>query len=94
MINIALWLLSGALIGWLASMIMGTNAQQGTLMNIVVGVVGAFIGGYVTNMLGFSGTTINDGSFSLNSLVISLIGAVLLLGIVTIVRRVQSRSAS
>jgi uncharacterized membrane protein YeaQ/YmgE (transglycosylase-associated protein family) len=91
MINFILWLLFGALVGWLASMVMKTDAQQGTLMNIIVGIVGAFIGGLVFNLAGFSGTNINDSAFSLSSLVVSFIGAVILLGIVNMVRRGQVR---
>jgi uncharacterized membrane protein YeaQ/YmgE (transglycosylase-associated protein family) len=70
---------------------MRTNAQQGVLMNIVVGIVGAFLGGFIFNMLGVGGTTINDTAFNLNSLLISFIGAVILLGIINLVRRGQAR---
>jgi uncharacterized membrane protein YeaQ/YmgE (transglycosylase-associated protein family) len=91
MINFLLWLVFGALVGWLASMVMKTDAQQGTLMNIVVGIVGAFIGGLVFNLAGFSGTNINDSAFSLSSLVVSFIGAVILLGIVNMMKRGQVR---
>jgi uncharacterized membrane protein YeaQ/YmgE (transglycosylase-associated protein family) len=91
MINFLLWLVCGALVGWLASIVMRTNAQQGVLMNIVVGIVGAFLGGFIFNMLGVGGTTINDTAFNLNSLLISFIGAVILLGIINLVRRGQAR---
>jgi len=87
MINFILWLLFGALVGWLASILMHTNAQQGTLLNIVVGIVGAFLGGLLFNFLGIGGGTINDGNFSLNSLLVSLVGAVVLLGLINLVRR-------
>jgi uncharacterized membrane protein YeaQ/YmgE (transglycosylase-associated protein family) len=86
MINLIVWLIVGGVIGWLASIVMHTNAQQGTLMNIVVGIVGAFIAGLVLSpMLGIS--TINQANFSLPGLLISLAGAIALLAIVSFVRR-------
>ncbi|HET7011547.1 MAG TPA: GlsB/YeaQ/YmgE family stress response membrane protein [Anaerolineales bacterium] len=84
--NIILWLLVGALVGWLASRIMGTDAQQGALLNIVVGVVGALLAGWIISPLLGVGT-INSGDFSLGSLLVSLVGAVLLLWIVSLFRR-------
>jgi uncharacterized membrane protein YeaQ/YmgE (transglycosylase-associated protein family) len=87
MINFILWLLFGALVGWLASLVMKTDAQQGALLNIVVGIVGAFLGGLIFNLLGIGGSNINDGNFNLSALVVSFIGAVVLLGIVNLVRR-------
>lgn len=80
--GIILWLIVGGVIGWLASMIMRTDAQQGILMNIVVGIVGAFIGGLI-----FSGGTINNAGLTLTSFLVSLVGAVILLAIVNLVRR-------
>ncbi len=91
MINFLLWLIFGALVGWVASIMMRTNAQQGTLMNIIVGIVGAFLGGYLFNLAGYSGTNINDSNFNLNSLVVSLVGAVVLLGIVNMAQRGRVR---
>lgn len=86
MINFIVWIVVGALIGWLASLIMRTNSQQNTLLDIVVGIVGAFVAGLVvTPFLG--GGTINQGNFSFISLVVSLIGAVILLGVVNVFRR-------
>ena len=87
MINFILWLLFGALIGWLASIVMRTDAQQGALMNIVVGIVGAFLGGLIFNLIGGAGVNINDNAFNLGSLVVSFIGAVVLLGIVNLFTR-------
>jgi uncharacterized membrane protein YeaQ/YmgE (transglycosylase-associated protein family) len=81
-----LWLLVGALVGWLASRIMGTDAQQGALLNIVVGVVGALLAGWLLSPL-FGVATINSGDFSLGSLLISLVGAIILLAIVNMFRR-------
>ena len=86
MINFILWLLFGALVGWLASIVMRTDAQQGPLLNIVVGIVGAFIGGLLANWLGFGGANINQSNFSLIALLVSFIGAVILLAIVNLVR--------
>ena len=86
-INFILWLLFGALIGWLASIVMGTNSQQGPLLNIVVGIVGAFLGGFIFSAFGIGGSNLNSGDFSLPSLLVSFIGAVILLGIVNLTRR-------
>ena len=82
MINLILWLVFGALVGWLASLVMRTDAQQGTLLNIVVGIIGAAIGGFI-----IGGSTINDNTFNLTSLLVSFVGAVILLAIVNLVRR-------
>ena len=77
----------GAVAGWLASIVMRTDAQQGALLNIVVGIVGAFLGGLLFNLLGLGGGNINDNNFNLGALLVSFIGAVVLLGIVNLVRR-------
>jgi uncharacterized membrane protein YeaQ/YmgE (transglycosylase-associated protein family) len=87
MINFILWLLFGALIGWLASMVMRTDAQQGALMNIIVGIVGAFLGGIIFSALGLGGSNINNSDFSLSSLIVAFIGAIVLLAIVNLFRR-------
>jgi uncharacterized membrane protein YeaQ/YmgE (transglycosylase-associated protein family) len=85
MVNFIVWLIVGGLVGWVASLIMRTNAQQGTLLNIVVGIVGAFIAGYVlTPVLNIG--TINSGDFSLPALLVSLVGAIILLAIVNVFR--------
>ena len=76
-----LWLIVGGLLGWVASMIMGTNDTQGKFLNIVVGIVGAFLGGLLLAPL-FGTGTINQGDFSFGSLIVSLLGAVILLFIV------------
>lgn len=81
-----LWLVIGGLIGWIASILMGTNDTQGKFLNIVVGVVGAFLGGLLIAPLLGTGT-INQYDFSVGSLVTSLIGAVLLLALVGFFRR-------
>lgn len=83
--GIIIWLVMGGLVGWVASMIMGTNGQQGIILNVVVGIVGAMIGGWLFGpMLGAG--SINDGITAM-SFVVSLIGAVLLLAIVSFFRR-------
>ena len=87
MINCFLWLVFGALVGWLASLVMRTDAQQGLLLNIVVGIVGAFLGGLVFSFMGIGGSTINNSDFSLVALLVSFVGAVILLAIVNLVRR-------
>jgi uncharacterized membrane protein YeaQ/YmgE (transglycosylase-associated protein family) len=91
MINFFLWLLFGALVGWLASLVMRTDAQQGLLLNIIVGIVGAFLGGIVFNFLGVSGSNINNSNFSLGGLLVAFIGAIILLAIVNLVRRGRVR---
>ncbi len=87
MINFILWLLFGALVGWLASIVMRTDAQQGALMNIIVGIVGAFLGGLLFSFLPGSTSNINNSDFSLGGLLVSFIGAVVLLAIVNLARR-------
>lgn len=90
MINFIIWILLGALVGWIASKIMGTDAQQGALLNIVVGIVGAFLAGLVISpLLGID--TINQDNFSIMGLIISLLGAILLLAIVNMFRRSAAR---
>lgn len=86
MINLILWLVAGAALGWIASMVMRTNAQQGTILNIVVGVVGAMIGGFL-----FGSSTINQNVFNVNALLVSLVGAVVLLAVVNLVQRGRVR---
>jgi uncharacterized membrane protein YeaQ/YmgE (transglycosylase-associated protein family) len=88
--NILIWLVVGGLIGWLASKIMNTDAQQGIGLNVVVGVIGALLAGWlITPLVG--GTTINQGDFSLSGLVISLLGAIILLAIVNLFRSGRTR---
>jgi uncharacterized membrane protein YeaQ/YmgE (transglycosylase-associated protein family) len=90
MINLIIWLIVGGLIGWVASMIMRTNAEQGAFLNIIVGIVGAAIAGFVISpLLGLP--TINQDSFSFGSLLVSLVGAIILLAIVNLFRRGRVR---
>lgn len=69
------WIILGALAGWIASLLMGTDAQQGAFANIVVGIIGAIVGGLIMEMFGASGVT----GFSLYSLLVAIGGAVLLI---------------
>ena len=84
MVNFIVWIIVGAIIGWVASMIMRTRG--GLLVNIVVGIVGAFIAGLVlTPLLGIG--SINQNNFSLPALIVSLLGAIILLAIVGLFQR-------
>lgn len=91
MMGIIIWLIVGGIIGWLASMIMKTDGQQGIFLNIIVGIIGAFLGGWIGGMLGIGGGDINSGDFSLSGLLMSLVGAVILLAIVNMFRRGRAR---
>jgi uncharacterized membrane protein YeaQ/YmgE (transglycosylase-associated protein family) len=82
MIGLIIWLVIGGVVGWLASIIMRTDAQQGILLNVVVGIVGAFIAGLI-----FSGGSINNQPLNLYTFLTSLVGAVVLLAIVNLIRR-------
>jgi uncharacterized membrane protein YeaQ/YmgE (transglycosylase-associated protein family) len=86
MINFLVWIILGGILGWIASMIMRTDAQQGTLTNIVVGIVGAGLAGMFLSSF-FGVATINQNNFSMPSLLVSLLGAVILLAIVNLFRR-------
>lgn len=88
--NLIIWLIVGGLIGWVASIVMKTNGQQGILLNVIVGIVGAFLGGWLISPL-VGVATINQDSFSLPALVVSLVGALILLAIVNLVRRGTTR---
>ncbi|MFO7632435.1 MAG: GlsB/YeaQ/YmgE family stress response membrane protein [Caldilinea sp.] len=88
--NFIVWIILGGIIGWVASMIMRTNAQQGILLNVVVGIVGAFLAGlFLTPFLGIG--TINQSDFSIPAMLVSLGGAVILLAIVNLFRRGRVR---
>jgi uncharacterized membrane protein YeaQ/YmgE (transglycosylase-associated protein family) len=81
MINFIIWLILGGVVGWLASIVMRTDAQQGAFLNIIVGIVGAFIGGLIFHH------DMNSGDFSLIALLEAFVGAIILLAIVNLVRR-------
>jgi uncharacterized membrane protein YeaQ/YmgE (transglycosylase-associated protein family) len=82
-VNILVWIIFGATAGWIASIIMRRNKQMGAIANIVVGIVGAFIGGYIMEYFGAEGVT----GFNLNSLLVAIGGAVILLFFVGLFRR-------
>jgi uncharacterized membrane protein YeaQ/YmgE (transglycosylase-associated protein family) len=88
--NFIIWLVVGGLIGWVASIIMKTDAQQGVFLNIVVGIVGSMLGGWLISPLIGAGT-VNQGDFSLGGLVVSLIGAIILLAIINLFKRGKAR---
>ena len=87
--NLILWLIIGGVVGWLASLIMKTDGQQGILLNVVVGIVGAFLGGFLISPL-VGVATINEG-ISIATIAVSLVGAVILLAIVNLFRRGRAR---
>lgn len=75
--NIIIWIIFGALAGWIASIVMKTDAEQGALMNIILGVIGAFLGGFIMNTFGASGVT----GFNFYSLFVAVIGAIVVIGV-------------
>lgn len=80
------YIIAGGLIGWVASIVMHTNGQQGILLNILVGIVGAFIAGMVLSpMLGIS--TIGQGNYSGPAILVTLVGSIILLAVVNMIRR-------
>lgn len=83
--GILIWLLVGGLVGWVASLIMKTDGSQGIILNVVVGIVGAFIAGFfISPLVGVS--TINQNALNIGSILVSLVGAIILIGIVKLVR--------
>jgi len=85
--GILAWIIFGALAGWISSLIMKTDAEQGALMNVVVGIIGAFIGGLVMSLFGSEGVT----GFNIRSFIVAIIGACVALAIYrTITRRTVS----
>jgi len=88
--NIILIIIIGGILGWLASLVMRTDAQQGILLNIVVGVVGAILGGLLISPL-LGDAPITSGSFDIGSLIVSFLGALILLAIVNLFRRGSMR---
>ncbi len=85
LVGLIVWLVIGGVVGWLASLVMRTDGQQGILLNVVVGIVGAFLGGLIISPLVGVGT-INAG-ISIGSVLVSLVGAIILLAIVNLIRR-------
>ena len=84
--NFIIWLIVGGVIGWLASLVMKTDGQQGIILNVVVGIVGAMLGGWLISPMVGAGT-INQDNFSLPALLVSFVGAAILLAVVNLVRR-------
>ncbi len=80
--GIILWIVFRALAGWIASLVMHTDAQQGPVLNIVVGIVGAVIGGFLFSLVGQAGVT----GFNLYSLIVAVVGAIALIAVVKAVR--------
>jgi uncharacterized membrane protein YeaQ/YmgE (transglycosylase-associated protein family) len=88
--GIILWLVIGGVIGWLASIVMRTDGSQGIFLNIVVGIIGALLGGWLISPMVGAGT-INSGDISLAGLFGSFLGAVVLLAIVNLITRKRVR---
>jgi len=86
MINIIIWIVLGAFSGWIASMIAGTNSSQGAIGNIVVGILGAFVGGWLMQTFGL-GSDASLGTFNLYSVLVAIGGATLLLFIYRAITR-------
>jgi uncharacterized membrane protein YeaQ/YmgE (transglycosylase-associated protein family) len=84
--NLIILLVVGGIIGWVASMVMRTDGQQGVILNVVVGIVGALLAGFIITPL-IGGASIMDGSINIQSILVSLVGAIVLLAIVNLVRR-------
>lgn len=81
--DIIIWIIFGGIVGWVASLIMKTDAQQGIILNVLVGIIGAFLGGFIMNLFDKGGVA----GFNLYSFIVALIGAVVLIWIVKIIRR-------
>jgi uncharacterized membrane protein YeaQ/YmgE (transglycosylase-associated protein family) len=77
------WLIVGFLAGWIASIIMKTDSQQGPLMDIIMGVIGAFVGGFVMNLFGQSGVS----GFNLYSVLVAVVGACIVIYLGRMLRR-------
>jgi len=88
--NFLLWLIVGGIVGWLASILMRTNGQQGLILNIVVGIVGSFVAGYFLSPI-FGVSTINQGNYSLPAILLSIGGAVVLLAVINLASRGRVR---
>ncbi len=88
--GIILWIIFGALVGWVASKIMKTDQEQGAILNIVVGIIGALIGGWVMSFFGQSGVT----GFNIWSFLVALLGAIVLIGIVRAIRGAGSNKGA
>ena len=81
--NIIAWIIFGAVAGWIASMIMNTDGEQGAAGNIIVGIVGAFVGGFLMQLIGSSGVT----GFNIRSFLVAILGAVVFIATFKAVRK-------
>jgi len=88
--NLIIALIIGGIIGWLASIVMRTDAQQGILLNVVVGIIGSLLGGFLLGPL-LGGGNLLEGSFDIRTLLVALLGAIILLAIVNMFRRGRPR---
>lgn len=86
--NIIVWIVVGALAGWIASMIMGRNASMGAIANIIVGIIGAFVGGWVISLFGVD---VSTGSLTFSSILTAILGAVIVLAIINLFTRGRVR---
>lgn len=91
LLYLLIWLATGGLVGWIASLIMKTDAEQGMFLNVIVGIVGAALAGWIISPL-IGVPSINDGVISIASILVSVAGAVMLLAIVNLLRRGSARS--
>jgi uncharacterized membrane protein YeaQ/YmgE (transglycosylase-associated protein family) len=80
--DILIWIIFGGLVGWIASMLMRTDGQQGILLNVIVGIIGAMLGGFIMNFFGSGGVS----GFNLYSFMVALLGAVVLIWIIKLIR--------
>lgn len=81
--GIILWIIFGGLVGWVASLIMKTDNQQGIILNVAIGIVGAMLGGWLMSTLGESGVT----GFNLYSFLVAVLGSVVLITVIGALRR-------
>ena len=88
--GIIIWLVVGGICGWLASLIMRTDAQQGILLNVVVGIIGSLLGGFLLGPL-LGGGNLLSGDLDVMTIVVALLGAIILLAIVNMFRRGRPR---
>nr|WP_295374297.1 GlsB/YeaQ/YmgE family stress response membrane protein [uncultured Sphingosinicella sp.] len=88
--GLILALIIGGIIGWLASIVMRTNAQQGILLNVVVGIVGSLLGGFLLGPI-LGGGNLLEGTLDIRTLLVALLGAIILLAIVNLFRRGRVR---
>lgn len=88
--GLIVWLIVGGVVGWIASIIMRRDGSQGIILNVVVGIVGAMLGGWLIGPL-LGAPSINSGQLSVSSFIVSLLGAVILLAIVNLITRSRVR---